>query len=287
MGIANHQKGCNMRLQELMPEQRMFMLFKGDPKTGKDIAAHSLASYGPTYTFDMDNRMESVKHYYTKIVPRPDIIANIEYDRFHDFSSMYNRLLTLEKNCPYRNIIYSSLTSLARKSMNTMLNTRQPSAAVKSGQKSDTKNRGGIIMHEIEDFGGEANAIMMSLDALLAISIIHNVNVIMTAHIISPEAGAFRPMRVLLTGGKKVAAEIPVSFNEAYHFFVATEGGMEIGVDDVTRHYIAFTRTVGVDWAATALDIPSKIEFTAGLTSGLFFEELFKNVRLANESEVS
>lgn len=271
-----------MRLDTLQPEARIFALFKGDPKTGKDIAAHSFALAGPLYTFDLDARMESVAAYYTKVVPRPDIMKNIEYDRFTDFFTLCQRLEQLKISCPYKTIIMSSLTSLARKSMNTMLMTRQPAA---KGTKGESKNRGGIILHELEDFGGEANAIMMTLDSLLVISLKHNVNVIMTAHVINPDPGAFSK-RTLLTGGKKIAAEIPTSFNEAYHFYVVTSGGMEIGVDDVDRRYVATTASFGSDWASTALGLPAKIDFTAGRTSGLFYDEIMQYVREANESDI-
>jgi hypothetical protein len=227
--------------------------------------------------------MESVADYYTRTVPRPDVMANIEYDRFTDFFSIHQKLEKLKEYCPYKTVIMSSLTSLARKSMNTMLATRTPAA---KGSKGESKNRGGIILHELEDFGGEANAIMMTLDALLVISLKFNTNIIMTAHIIEPLAGAFRSMRVLLTGGKKVAAEIPVNFNEAYHFFVVTSGGMEIGANDTDRRYVALTASVGIDWAATALGLSEKIDFTAKYTSGLFYEEMMNSiVRPANEVE--
>jgi len=269
-----------MKLDSLVPSNRLFCLFKGEPKTGKDIAAHSFAIAGLLYTFDLDSRMESVVNYYKKVVPRPDIIANIEYDRFTDFFSIHRRLEELKISCPYKTIVMSSLTSLARKSMNTMLMTRAPAA---KGSKGESKSRGGIILHELEDFGGEANAIMMCLDSLLVISLKFNVNVILTAHIIEPQAGAFRPMRTLLTGGKKIAAEIPVSFNEAYHFYVVTSGGMEVGANDTERRYVALTASLGTDWAATALDLPEKVDFTAKYTSGLFYEEIMKFVRSAND----
>jgi len=273
-----------VQLVNLQPQDRLFVLMKGEPKTGKDIAAHSFALVGPTYTFDLDARMESVAHYFTRVVPRPDIMANIEYDRFQDFFTIHKRLEELKLACPYKTVIMSSLTSLARKSMNTMLQTRAPTA---KGTKGESKNRGGIILHELEDFGGEANAIMMCLDSLLVISLKHNVNVILTAHIIEPQAGAFRPMRTLLTGGKKIAAEIPVSFNEAYHFFVVTSGGMEIGANDTERRYVALTASLGTDWASTALDLPEKVDFTAKYTSGLFYEEIMKFVHPTNEVKES
>lgn len=272
-----------MNLVDLQPEARIFALFKGDPKTGKDIAAHSFAEGGPLYTFDLDSRMESVAAYFTKTVPRPDIVKNIQYDRFTDFFSIHQRLEMLKLNCPYKTVVMSSLTSLARKSMNTMLSTRKPAAR---GDKGESKNRGGIILHELEDFGGEANAIMMTLDSLLVISLKFNVNVILTAHIIEPQPGAFRPMRTLLTGGKKIAAEIPVPFNEIYHFYVVTSGGMEIGANDTERRYVALTASLGTDWASTALGLPEKIDFTAGYTSGLFYQEIMRFVRGANEVEV-
>ena len=258
-----------MKLENLEEQNRVFALFKGDPKTGKDIAAHSFALAGPLYSMDLDARMESVKYFYTKVLPRPDIIANIEYDRFTDFFEIHRKLEELKVSCPYKTIILSSLTSLGRKAMNTMLNTRDAATAQK-------KNRGGIILHVVEDFGGEANAIMMTLDALMVISLKFNVNVIMTSHIIDPGPGAYRPTRTLLTGGKKIAAEIPVSFNEAYHFYVKTSGGMEMSSDDdLSRRYEVHTRSIGTDWASTALALPDRIDFT----DKLLYEEIMKHMK--------
>jgi hypothetical protein len=265
-----------MQLTQLKPERRIFALFKGEPKTGKDIAAHSFAEVGPLYTFDLDSRMESVAAYYTKRVPRPDIVSNISYDRFTDFYSIHKKLEELKLDCPYKTVVMSSLTALARKAMNTMLATRNP-AALEKNEKMKSKDRGGIPMHIVEDFGGEANAIMLVLDALLVISIRYNVNVILTAHVINPEIGAYSK-RTLLTGGKKIAAEIPVSFNEAYQFVVQTSGGMEIGVGDLDRRFVAFTQSTSIDWAATSLGLPDVIDFTADRTSGLFYQEMMKHV---------
>ncbi len=266
-----------MQLAQLKPETRIFALFKGDPKTGKDIAAHSFALAGPLYTFDLDSRMESVAAYYTKVVPRPDIINNISFDRFTDFYAIYRKLEELKVNCPYKTVVMSSLTALARKAMNTMLATRNP-ATLDKNEKMRSKERGGIPMHIVEDFGGEANAIMLVLDALVVLSVKFNVNVILTAHVINPDFGAYSK-RTLLTGGKKIAAEIPVSFNEAYHFHVQTTGGMEIGADDKDRRFIAFTQSTSLDWAATALGIPDVIDFTANKTSGIFYVELMNHVK--------
>lgn len=274
-----------MRLNELQPETRIFALFKGDPKTGKDIAAHSFALAGPLYTFDLDSRMESVAHYYTKVVPRPDIVENIQYDRFEDVLTILNRLQELKQACHYRTVVVSSLTSFARKSLTTMISTRDPKSLSKDDQ-AKARIRGGIPMNIIEDFGGEANAITLLMDGLIVISVKYNCNVILTAHVINPEAGAYSK-RTLLTGGKKIAGEIPVSFNEAYQFYVETSGGMEIGANDTNRRFLAKTQPTSLDWAATAMSLPETIDFTAGKTSGLFYEELMRFVRESNEEEVA
>jgi hypothetical protein len=254
-----------MKLEDVKPEDRVFALFKGDPKTGKSIAAHSFFFGEPVYTFDLDARMESVKDYYQRVVGK---LPNVTFDRFSTFFEIHAKLEELRANCPYKLIIMDSITSLAMKSLDTMIETRTPT------EKSKTKDRGGIILTVVEDFGGEASALRMAMNMLLAISIAHNVSVIVTAHVIDPQPGAYRPMRVLLTGGKKIAAEIPIHFNEAYHFFVETKGGLQVGVDDIERKFVAVTRSIGTDWASTALDIPDKIDFTNGLLHAKIIEIL-------------
>ena len=54
-----------------------------------------------------------------------------------------------------------------------------------------------------------------------------------------------------MTGGRKIAAEIPVYFNEAYHFYNTPSGGFEI-----------ITKADGEDWAKTSLPLPERIDFT-------------------------
>ena len=256
-----------MRLEDLKTDERIFALFKGDPKTGKSIAAHSFHFGEPVYTFDLDARMESVLAFYTKFGKLP----NVEYDRFTDFFSIHQKLEELKQYCPYRLVVLDSLSALAFKSIQTMIDTRTPS------DKNKIKDRGGIVLSMVEDFGGEANAIRMVMDNLLTISLRHNVSVIVTAHVITPESGAYRPMRTLLTGGKKIAAEIPINFNEAYHFFVQTSGGMDMNDPNIVRQYIAVTRTIGTDWAATALPIPDIIDFTDTLLYQKILEEIDKS----------
>lgn len=254
-----------MRLEDVKPEDRIFALFKGDPKTGKSIAAHSFFFGEPVYTFDLDARMEAVKDYYQRVVGK---LPNVTFDRFSTFFEIHTKLEELRASCPYKLIILDSLTALAMKSLDTMVETRTPT------DKTKVKDRGGIILTVVEDFGGEACALRMAVNLLLATSITHNISVIMTAHVIDPQPGAYRPMRVLLTGGKKIAAEIPIHFNEAYHFFVETKGGIQIGVDDIERKYVAVTRSIGTDWASTALDIPDKIDFTNALLHARIIEAL-------------
>jgi hypothetical protein len=45
-------------------------------------------------------------------------------------------------------------------------------------------------------------------------------------------------------------------------------------VDDIERKYVAVTRSIGTDWASTALDVPDKIDFTNGLLHAKIIEAL-------------
>ena len=97
---------------------------------------------------------------------------------------------------------------------------------------------------------------------MVCLSIRYNVHVIVTAHVIAPDPGAYRPVRTLLTGGKKVAGEIPIYFNEVYHFFVQTSGGIDLNDANIQRRFVAFTQSVGNDLAATAIGAADRIDFT-------------------------
>lgn len=241
-----------MNTKDLVVGDALFALFKGEPGTGKSIAAHSFPQ--PSYTFDLDRKMSSVKSFY------PDI--DFEFDQFDDLIQLNRKLEEFRIRCPYRTIVFDSVTSLSQLAMRCMIKYRAPSPSSKTV-------RAGVPGSEIEDYGGETNEINLVLDHLKAINISLRVNIVVTAHVIVVEHQSVggkitNTSRSLVTAGRKIAAVIPTQFDEAYHFDVAVQGG-SMSMSDSSGDkpdYIVYTRHVGDDWARTALKIPTSFSWT-------------------------
>jgi len=253
-----------MNTKDIKIDKRFFCLFKGDPGTGKSIAA---ASYPKPYFFDMDGRMKSVVNYWR---PRA---KEFEYDRFNSFYQVNHRLEEFYSYCPFETLVYDGITSGADQILADMLSTRD------KGAKKVL--RGGIEMYQIEDYGGESRGLQIVIDNLKAISFKHGINCIVTAHVLTTESTDLKSKvtttsRTLLTAGKKVAAKLPKDFDEAYHFDV--QANMEVGGDP---KYTVVTRNTGWDWAKTALPIDTRIDFTNGSLYDLIMVQL--NAHLPEE----
>lgn len=228
-------------------DEAIFALFKGEPKTGKSIAAHS---FPDTYTFLFDiGRMPSVINYHKK---------NFKYNTFNNLVEVNKQCMEFRKHCPYKTLIVDSLTRFVMLAERCMIEYRMPS------QKSDSKTvRAGIPMTEIEDYGGMYRAQVMLTDSLLAIHLEQKVNVIFIAHVIEVTTENLKtkqviPHRSLVAAGKKAAAVLPVDFNEVYHFYVESS-------TDPTNHkprFVAWTVSNGLDWAASALGLPEQLIWT-------------------------
>lgn len=238
-------------------------LFKGEPKNGKSIAA---ASFPKPYIFDLDKRIRSIAAFY------PD--KDFDYGWFNNFISVDKQLDLFLLRCEYRTLIFDSVTSFAEILINTMINDRP---------KNPRTTRGGVRMTEIEDFGGEQRGFNAAFDKLFMIQEKYDVNIIVTAHVIEVEKsikpGVTIKSRSLLTAGKKVAAFLPVHFDEAYHFQV------DVPLDGGNPIFECLTKHVGDDWASTTYNIPNKIDFT----NKSFYDELQRlrketNERLSNST---
>jgi len=230
-------------------DSRMMCLFKGDPGSGKSIAA---ASYPNPYFFDLDDRMKSVAHYWRARNRK------FMYDTYTSFDPLYEKLEQFETYCPYETLIYDGITSGGDQILNDMVSFRSSTNAKKvmRGKR--------IEQYQIEDYGGEGRGLQMIVDKLKAISRRRGIHVIVTAHVLTTESTDLKTKqtttsRTLLTAGKKVAAKLPKDFDESYHFDVQPG----FSPDDMPKYTIV-TRNTGWDWAKTALPIPLRIDFTNG-----------------------
>jgi hypothetical protein len=265
-----------MTTEDVALDTRFFSLFKGDPGSGKSIAAASYPGMfgnekiGP-YFFDNDGRMKSVVNYWR---PRG---REFHYDRFDSFLALNKKLESFYIDCPYQTIVYDGITTGGDQILSDMISTRDQSAK--------KKMRGGIELLQIEDYGGESRGLQVIIDNLKAISFRHGVNVIVTAHVLTTESTDLKTKvttqsRTLLTAGKKIAAKLPVHFDECYHFDVQSDMDVLAG-----PKYTIVTRNTGFDFAKTALPIPTRIKFTGGSLYDIIMSHLADKpfVRAAND----
>lgn len=235
-----------MKITDIKPTEKMFATFKGEPGTGKTIAA---SSWPEPYIFDVDGRMKPLVTFWKN----KDQINKIEYDTFRSFFRIKDKLKEFRVRCPYKTLVLDSLTSLADAVIRQMIMEKGDSG----------KKVGGQRVASIEDYGGEASGLLEILDTFIEIHLSQGVNVIWTAHVLQTEMkdvsnpGATSYSRSLLTGGKKIAAKLPAYFDEVWHFQVEPS----INVADPPS-YTVITRHAGSDYAKTSLPLPAKIDFT-------------------------
>jgi AAA domain len=245
-------------LEGMVIGEKLTCIFKGDPGTGKTIAAASFsAGKEDVYFFDLDQRIRPLVLHYSNAELK-DYKKHIKFDTYTGetaWGDLCSKLDSLISYNPYGTLCMDSLTALSRMLISLMLIAR--------GEAGKQKlKRGGVALTQIEDYSGEANGINQVIDALRVISGNGTkCNIIMTAHVIQvsekSREGKISLSRYLVnSGAKKTVAEIPAYFDEAWHFDVA------VGPTGRPQYRI-ITRNVGSDWAKTALPIPDEIDFTA------------------------
>jgi len=221
----------------------LFALFKGDSGSGKTIAA---ASCPKVLLMDFDQRTAPIRTFF------PDK-KDIEIIRFANHIQVLSALDELMFSCPYETIVWDSLTLSAAMCMMRI-------SSVKGQVKGDSRNIAGIAVNSIEDYNAESSFLMQAVDKLKSFQ--GKKHVIMTAHVIQTETKDLKTnrsviTRTLLTAGKRIAKIIPCAFDETYHFQV--EPAMN---PSDPNQYVAYTSSTGDDWAKTAINLPSKLDFT-------------------------
>jgi hypothetical protein len=229
------------KTSDISLEDRIFALFKGEPKSGKSVAAASFP--GPIYFFDLDGRMKPVRNFWPQ---RTDISYDtFTQDDYAKFEAKFNVILARND---YKTLVFDSLTSLALMVLKYSMSLRG----------RDGNKRGIIDLREVEDYGTESQALTDTLEEIRKFKC----HVIVTAHVLETSQTDIKRKettvtRTILTGGKKVAAMIPKNFDEIWHFNV--DQSPEIGKPAERAIY---TESVGEDFAGTALPLPRKIVFT-------------------------
>lgn len=237
---------------DINPEPQ-YVLMKGEPGTRKSTCA--LSYPGPQYWFSYDQKMEALIRPMRNWGIDPKMV---EYDDYTDWNKAKSKLEILQSNCKYKTLVIDSITSLGDA-------INRQTLKIKYGTKSNTgadkgKLIGGIAVNSIEDFNAEASALQELLALTKDIHKFHKINVILIAHIIQTEQkspnGQTHMSRLIVTGGKKVAAKIPSLCPEIYHFNI--ESGHVVGQGGA---YTLLTAHTGDDFARTSLPLDGKIQF--------------------------
>jgi len=250
-----------MNTKDIVLGDRLFCIFKGEPKTGKTVAS---GSFPEPYFIDCDGRIRSL----VRAFPG----KSIEYDTFTDFWEVCKKIEDLNKRCDYGTVVVSSLTSLANLCIEYSLKFR----GATTGEDSKKKDKGGLTrgnipLTDVSDWGVEFRGLSRIVEGLKALPC----HVILEAHVISVErnniiAGTTTVSRRLMTGAKGIAAYLPTMFDEAYHFHVESEA-----FSNVAPKFLARTSYSADDWAGTVLGLPPVIEWT----NKNFYEILQKYIK--------
>ena len=270
-----------MKLSERKANNRFMGLFVGPPGTAKTVSAASFVLSDPDkpiYIFDLDGRVQPLLRFYPKLLDR------IETDYYgpHAFPKVNSKLESIAKqgsNCKYSLVLFDGLTSLGDQLINYMLSLRGTSSGAEKG-----KERGIISLAGPEDYGGEARGLSMMLDIARSLPC----HFILTAHWLvieydDPINKKKFVMRQLLTAGKKIAAKVPIYFDEMYYFDV--ESAM---AENAAPKYKCRTSGGTGFSAKTALSLPPKFDVTIN-TPGVepyFYEILEKHRKKAEKVQV-
>ena len=245
------------KASDYIPDKRFFALLKGDPGCGKSIAAATFALNGPQFIFDFDGKFGAIYNFFTNIIPCPEILNNIEYERFDNYNGAAEKLqdiIDYEPNKYTGGIIWDTLTTC----VDSILTQIQVVKGTDPKKVGKLKMVGDIQVGDIEDYNAESSALTRLLQTAKFKLPVH---FLMLAHVVRTEAnqldGGIKITRQLLTAGKKVAAKIPAYFDEAWHL-TSNSGGETLGSD----RYILRTKASGEDWARTSLPLPATIDVT-------------------------
>ena len=239
--------------------QNFMGLFKGFNGSGKTIAAASFPE--PLHIFDFDGRVAPLRLFYAKEFQRKEL----SYATYgpHNVWEMLDKLDGLCDYNPYKTIIIDSLTSLSVSIVTWRLrNRRIDPKEIKERLNSNAKERN-LQLPDWDEYKAEAVFITQVLDLCKVISS-QGGNIIWTAHPVPKTRieGSGRGMKVshvneIMAYGTKAAGIVPGYFNEIYQF----------GIEESTNFgepskRMAWTETIGDDFAKTALPIPKEIDWT-------------------------
>lgn len=223
-------------------------LFKGEPSSGKSIAA---ASFPNCYIFDTESRIRSVANYYLPKGKKDITFDTYNYSDYPKFDKKWESFLEASKMSapfPYDTVIIDTLTSVTDLLLHHVM--------AQKGKDGKGKKVGGVTVNSVEDYNAESSALT---ELVLFLRTIKCKYKILVAHVVKTEKTNLNDdttvvTRQLLTAGKKVAAKLPGYFDEIYQFEQRTSNGMP--------KFVARTVNSGEDFARSAMNLPKEIDFT-------------------------
>lgn len=230
-----------------------YTMIKGEPGTRK--STHALTYPRKQYWFSWDRKMSGI------LVPARKWgipLNEIDYDDYDDWSKALVKLEQFQVSCPYKTLVFDSLTSCADMTLRQTMQLKKGTSR-QSGAKAG-KQIAGIAVNEIEDYNAESSALNELIAITKDISAYHKVNIVLIAHVMEASyknitSGQQQISRTIVTAGKRVAAKIPAYCTEVYHFGI--KKGM---IEGAGGDYTCVTENTGDDFARTALDLPREIK---------------------------
>lgn len=243
-----------MPTMESVDPEAMAYMFKGEPGLRKSTQALSFP--GPQYWFSWDQKMNSLILPMRKWGIDPKTIT---FDDYEDWTKAKAKLEQLKVNCPYKTVIFDSVTSMADMTLRQTIQLKY--GAKRQSGAAAGKLIAGIAVNEIEDYNAESTALNELLAGAKDLIRYHKINVILIAHVVKAEyrdtaKKVTHISRQIVTASKNTAAKFPAYMNEVYHFnieqgFVEGQGG----------DYTLLTEHTGDDFARTGLGLDRMIKF--------------------------
>lgn len=241
--------------------KNLSVLLIGYPGSGKSIAAASFPR--PIYIFDLDRRIDSLLNYFGDA-------TDIEHDYYgpEEYLKLDAKIEQIKTgNAPFKTYIMDSLTTLARMAINYSLTMR--------GGGKGSILKGKVQMSTFDDYNVESHVILNMLNTFRTGNF--KANFILTGHLLEtrtkvPNTTDDIVSQRLLTGGKNIAAEVPVYFNEVYY----VDKNNDLLNNKVS--YRSITSPMNGINGKSALPIPSVIDFTM---TGKDSKGLFQHIQEA------
>lgn len=232
-----------MHLDDIDP-RILYVLMKGEPGLRKSTQA--LGFPGPQYWFSWDRKMQGIS-LPNKLWNMPK--NHVTFDDYADWESARIKLETFVTNCPYKTLVFDSLTTMGD------LVLRQSMKAASKPNKIGT-----IQISSIEDFNAETSAFNQLLGLTKDINVNQKVNIILIAHVMEVTNKALNgettTTRTIVTAGKRVAAKVPALCTEVWNFKL--KKGMMVGGKG---EYAITTSTNEHDFARTSIGLADEIVF--------------------------